>query len=195
LNKGTPADDSIADSLQDIGLHELITAIDSDTASGFAPIDKLDAHIHNVPHVAISVFILQDDHLLIQRRAKSKYHSGGLWANSVCSHPRWQESATDCAHRRLQEELGWQTTLTEFTQLSYTARVGKLYENEFVHCFVGNFPIGTDLARFNPLEVMEVQWVRLNNLEPQIRRNPEKYSEWFKIYIDRHFDLIEAQIK
>jgi len=185
--KTAPADD--------IRLHELITAIDATATGGFAPIDKLEAHLNNTPHVAISVFILNENKLLLQRRALSKYHSGGLWANSVCSHPRWQESVSDCARRRLQEELGWQTPLTEFAQLRYSAQVGQLYENEYVHCFVGNFQNGTDLGCFNPLEVMDVRWQTLDKIVDEISLAPETFSEWFKIYIDRHFDLIEEQIK
>lgn len=181
--------------VEDQHLHDLITAIDPSTESGFAPIEKLDAHVKDTPHLAISIFILHEDKLLLQQRALSKYHSGGLWANSVCSHPRWQESASSCAQRRLPEELGWSTALTEFAQLRYSAKVGELYENELVHCFVGTYPNGTSLAQYNPREVMDVRWIRIGDIADAIAQAPDNYSEWFKIYMNRHFDLIAALIK
>jgi len=94
-----------ASALLDIGLHEKIIAIDP--VNGAYPIDKLEAHLQNVPHVAISIFVFDNKHLLLQQRAATKYHSAGLWANTVCSHPRWNESPEACAERRMDEELGW----------------------------------------------------------------------------------------
>lgn len=178
----------------DVGLHELITAIDPSSETGFSPIDKLEAHLSDIPHTAISIFVLNCDKLLLQRRAVSKYHSGGLWANTVCSHPRWQESAQDCAVRRMQEELGWVTPLTEFAQLKYAARVGELYENEHVHCFNGYLDAEIDTNAFNPLEVMELQWLSLTEIQTEIQRQPDIFSAWFKIYMQRHFQLIEKLV-
>ena len=80
--------------LQDVGLHEQITAIgdqDGDLRDNYYAIDKLEAHVSNVRHVAVSIFVFKDNRLLLQRRAKTKYHSAGLWANTVCSHPRWND--------------------------------------------------------------------------------------------------------
>lgn len=179
-----------ADTLQDIGLHELIIAIDPTSPGGYAPIDKLEAHVCNIPHKAISNFVFDNENLLLQRRAQSKYHSGGLWSNTVCSHPRWKETPSACASRRLQEELGWQVELQEFAQLSYQAQVGELYENEHVHCFYGYFTPQIDLSGFNRAEVMDVEWVNIHDLHQRIESAPEQYSEWFKIYLLRHFDLI-----
>ena len=75
-----------------------------DNEIGFG--DKLETHVKNQLHRAFSVFIIHDGKMLIQRRALEKYHSGGLWANACCSHPRWGETLTDAVQKRLQEELG-----------------------------------------------------------------------------------------
>jgi isopentenyl-diphosphate delta-isomerase len=176
----------------DSNLHDTITAID--TCGGFYPIDKLDAHIDNVPHVAISIFLFHDRRLLLQRRAESKYHSGGLWANTVCSHPRWNESVEACAGRRLSEELGLRCDVIKFGEITYQAKVGDLYENEHVHCLIGQ--LDEDYAPheierlFNPLEVSEIAFLELPQIQSQIDSNPHEYTEWFKIYMSHHRALI-----
>ena len=70
------------------------------------PVDKLDAHKRGLRHKAVSVFVTRGDTVLIQRRAMVKYHTPGLWANTCCTHPDWDEPSLSCAHRRLDEELG-----------------------------------------------------------------------------------------
>ena len=175
--------------LRDIGLHEQIIAIDTNQPY---PIDKLEAHLTDTRHVAISIFVFHDTKLLLQQRAATKYHSAGLWANTVCSHPRWDESVSECADRRLNEELGWNTPLSEFGTIDYRAQVGELYENEHVHCFSGEL---TDLAQsehFNPQEVAAVEWLTLAEIQQQIERRPETFTEWFKIYMSTHRDMIDA---
>lgn len=171
----------------DSNLHELITGIRDDA---LYPIEKLDAHERNVPHVAISIFILDGQRLLLQRRASTKYHSGGLWANSVCSHPRWQESTADCAQRRLGEELGWHLPLKHIGEIRYNAPVGDLFENEQVHCFVGQFDHSIDTDQFNRDEVSEIKWMSIKNIPAAIHTQPEIYTEWFKIYMAQHRELL-----
>lgn len=168
---------------------EIITAIDGD--GSLFPIGKLDAHRVGQKHLAISVFVFQGDHLLLQRRADGKYHSGGLWANTCCSHPRWGESPANCAARRLGEELGWSVPLHEFAVIDYSAAVGDLYENERVHCFRSSIDTAPPFNRFNPDEVQALRWRTLTDLEGEIGLNPESYSEWIKIYVTQHRHLIE----
>ena len=51
-------------------------------------IDKLEGHKQGLLHRAFSVFIFNSKgEMLLQQRAFSKYHSGGLWTNACCSHP------------------------------------------------------------------------------------------------------------
>lgn len=180
-----------ASALNDIRLHEEITAIDSTSADRFYAIDKLEAHVKNIPHVAISLFIFNENRLLLQQRATTKYHSAGLWANTVCSHPRWCESIQDCAQRRLQEELGFQVSLQRFGSIDYSARVGDLFENEHVHCFHGRYD-GHEITTFNHAEVKATQWLTIPEILQEIESQPQKFTEWFKIYMLEHRQMINA---
>jgi isopentenyl-diphosphate delta-isomerase len=167
---------------------EVITGID--THGQLYPIGKLDAHLRNIPHLAISVFLFNRGRLLLQQRAACKYHSGGLWANTCCSHPRWNESLQNCAERRLSEELGCKAVLTPFGKIDYEAQVGELYENESAHCFVGYAPDSAQHTLFNRDEVQAVRWQNLAQLKTDIKNSPGNYSEWIRIYLGQHFDMI-----
>lgn len=169
---------------------ELITAINADGT--FYPIEKLDAHVKNVPHLAVSVFLFCRGKLLIQQRAEHKYHSGGLWANTCCSHPRWNETPGDCAVRRLNEELGCTASLECFGKIDYAANVGNdLYENESAYCFVGELDHEhMALHDFNPDEVQAVKWLPLNTIRQELGSRPSLYTKWIHIYFQKHFDLI-----
>lgn len=171
----------------DDDLHELITGI---KGNAMYPVEKLDAHERNVPHVAISIFVFDEQRLLLQKRAATKYHSGGLWANTVCSHPRWQETAADCAQRRLSDELGWQVPLKSIGEISYEAQVGALFENEHVHCFTGQFDHSINIDVFNRDEVSDIKWLTIDEILEDIRCYPGSYTEWFKIYMQQHRALL-----
>lgn len=190
----TQSDKSAApqSALQDIGLHEQITAIENLSANRFYAIDKLEAHVSNIPHVAISIFVFHHGKLLLQQRAKTKYHSAGLWANTVCSHPRWNETVVDCAQRRLDEELGWQVPLNLFGSIDYAAQVGELFENEHVHCFHGKHNESHNVELFNPVEVGAVEWLTIPEIMQQIEHRPNTFTEWFKIYMKDHRQMINA---
>ena len=95
------------------------------------PVEKLKAHVDGLFHLAISIFVFDGDHLLIQKRASSKYHCGGLWANTCCSHPYWDEPIDRCARRRLREELGFNVPLSRRRVVEYSADVDNgLHEHE-----------------------------------------------------------------
>jgi len=171
---------------------ELITAIAEDGAA--YPVGKLEAHRRDLPHLAISVFVFHGDRLLLQRRAIGKYHSGGLWANTCCSHPRWGETPEACAHRRLREELGLALPLTQFGVVRYAARVGDLFENEIAHCFHGIVDGAEPVVAFNPDEVMAIEWHALSEVLCDVERNGARYAEWFRIYMTRHRDMFVEQL-
>lgn len=149
------------------------------------PIEKMEAHRQGVRHLAISVFVFSGNRLLIQRRALSKYHCGGLWANTCCTHPHWGESASDGAPRRLREELGITgLTLEPIGVVDYSADVGGgLIENERVHMFRAE-TTGLDV-RPNPDEVCDTRWLTLDALRDQVAAMPTAFTPWFRIYIDR----------
>lgn len=176
----------------DSNLNDLITAVNADDDSPAYPIPKLDAHVNNVRHAAISIFVFKGSRMLLQKRAETKYHSGGLWANTVCSHPRWNESVSACAGRRLEEELGWQIPVEKFGEISYQARVGELFENEFVHCFYGQFDDELDVRKYNREEVCDVRWLSIPEALHLIEIEPASFTEWFKIYMTKHRAMIDA---
>lgn len=180
--------------LQDVGLHDQITAIDESDENRLYAIDKLEAHVANIRHIAVSIFVFKGNQLLLQRRAKTKYHSAGLWANTVCSHPRWNETAADCAQRRLNDELGWQVPLQGFGTIDYSVRVGELFENEHVHCFYGLHNDEHDVSKFNPVEVDDTQWLTVPELHDRIKSHPQLFSEWLKIYMAEHRDMIDSLV-
>lgn len=185
---------TIPGTIVDSNIHDMITAVDASDNSAAYPIDKLEAHIRNIRHAAISIFVFRGPYLLLQRRAETKYHSGGLWANTVCSHPRWQESFRDCADRRLEEELGWTTSVSKFGEIAYQARVGELYENEYVHCFHGEIDNRVDVQRFNPDEVSAVRWLTIPQILERMQMRPESFTEWFKIYMTQHRQMIDSLV-
>jgi len=151
------------------------------------PVEKLDAHRRGLRHKAVSVFLIADGKLLLQRRALGKYHTPGLWANACCTHPYWNETAVDCAHRRLREELGLSgVPLTQRHRVEYRAAVGGgLTEHELVDIFVGNLKAPGPLSP-DPAEVMETRWTSASSLHAALADNPEAFTPWLKIYMADH---------
>lgn len=151
------------------------------------PLDKLDVHRQGLRHPAVSVFLIDGDATLLQRRALGKYHTPGLWANSCCTHPFWGESAQDCAARRLRQELGVSVgALTHVGQVEYRASVGGgMVEHELVEVFRAPLPRATALAP-DPIEVMDVEWVAIADLAGRVAANPSGFSPWLKVYMRDH---------
>ncbi|MEH6645524.1 isopentenyl-diphosphate Delta-isomerase [Sulfitobacter sp.] len=155
------------------------------------PVEKLDAHLRGLRHKAVSVFVMANDALLIQRRALGKYHTPGLWANTCCTHPDWEEQDAACAVRRLAEELGITGIHVQHRgQVEYRADVGNsLVEHELVEVFVvqttTNLPVHP-----NPSEVMDTRWITLEDLRMEIAATPEIFTPWLRIYMEQHSTLI-----
>ncbi|MFT3974293.1 MAG: NUDIX domain-containing protein [Amaricoccus sp.] len=161
------------------------------TLSGLAPVPKLEVHRRGLLHPAVSVFLVTgtgtEARTLIQRRAAGKYHSGLLWANACCTHPRWGEAPLDCAHRRLREELGVSGLALDWRErLTYRAEVGEsLVEHEEVDVFVAHCPAEPALAP-DPAEVADVRWIGLAALAGEIAAAPTDFAPWLRIYLDGH---------
>lgn len=166
----------------------IIPAIAAD--GSLYPVEKLKAHADGLLHLAVSVFVFDGDHLLIQKRAASKYHSGGLWANSCCSHPHWNETVDSCAERRLVEELGFSVHLSRRQMVEYSADVGNgLHENEKVTMFTGMADRTTLEILPDPLEVEDTRWITRSELHAEITQHPERFTPWFRIYAERDPEL------
>lgn len=155
------------------------------------PMDKLAVHRAGLRHPAVSVFVLSGGALLLQQRAKGKYHSAGLWANACCTHPHWGEDPATCAARRMYEELGVSDlALAHRGQIEYRADVGGgMIEHEVVDLFIAETDAPPAL-RLNPAEVMATRWLTPEALRHEIAATPEQFTPWLRIYMDRHRDRI-----
>ncbi len=151
------------------------------------PVEKLEAHIRGLRHKAISVFVLKGDEILIQRRAMGKYHTPGLWANTCCTHPHWNESSLNCANRRLNEELGITGLDLEYRdRVEYRADVGGgLIEHEVVDIFLAHVA-EAPILKLNPDEVMATRWVSYTQLMQDVVNEPAKFTPWLRIYLDTY---------
>ena len=144
--------------------------------------DKLEVHQKGLLHRAFSIFIFNAvGQLLLQRRAKEKYHSANLWTNTCCSHPRPREFTLEAAKRRLKEEMGIETHLEKKFDFIYQAELdNNLIEFEFDHVFIGHYNYPPVL---NPEEASDYRWISIQELKNEIKQYPEKYTEWLKIAI------------
>lgn len=142
--------------------------------------DKMSVHHDGKLHRAISVCLFDDEgRWLLQRRAATKYHSPGLWANSCCSHPRPGERIADAAHRRLQEELGIDTLLTFCSSFVYrTSLSNGMIEHEFDHLFIGRYS-GTCAP--SPQEVSAIRWWTHQEIQQSLHDNPRFFAPWFPL--------------
>jgi isopentenyl-diphosphate delta-isomerase len=146
--------------------------------------DKLKAHEQGALHQAISIIVFnKKGQMLLQQRAEKKYHWANIWSNTVCTHPRENESHQASAERRLVEELGFSTELNEVFSFIYKAEDASsgLIEHEYDHVFIGEYEGGIP---FNEDEVQAVQWIEVADLLEDVKQDPEKYSFWFKIILE-----------
>jgi isopentenyl-diphosphate delta-isomerase len=155
------------------------------------PCDKIDVHRRGLRHPAVSVFAFSGPRLLIQQRATGKYHTPGLWANSCCTHPMWGEEPSDCARRRMQQELGLKIgPPIPLGRVEYRAAVGSgMVEHEVVDIFRAELPEAAE-PRPDPAEVAATRWVDAQALLREIAAEPERFTPWLKIYLADHSDLI-----
>lgn len=166
---------------------QVILVNENDEQIGTMP--KMEAHEKAVLHRAFSVFIFNDNHeLMLQQRAKHKYHSPLLWTNTCCSHQRVGETNIEAGKRRLQEEMGFSVDLKETTSFIYKAPFDNgLTEHEFDHVMVGYYngePI------INPEEVESWKWMTLEAIKVDMTLHPQNYTAWFKIIFDKFYEFI-----
>jgi isopentenyl-diphosphate delta-isomerase len=161
----------------------LILVNESNRATGVG--SKTAVHRAGLLHRAFSIFIVDDEgRILLQRRSRQKYHSGGLLANSCCGHPRPGETTQVAAGRRLTEELGIEAPLTCGFFSRYRADLdGGMQENEYVYVYFG--PL---IAQPNPdpAEVSEVEFASADEIARRIARQPDAYVYWLRHYFENH---------
>ena len=155
------------------------------------PVEKLEVHQRGLRHKAVSVFVMDGDNVLLQRRALGRYHTPGLWANTCCTHPMWDEDPADCAMRRLKEELGITGLYPAYRdRVEYRADVGGgLIEHEVVDIYLAMGDRKMSIKP-NPDEVMQAEWVGFYDLTAEIQRRPNRFTPWLQIYLREHKDRI-----
>lgn len=141
--------------------------------------EKMAAHKQAKLHRAISVFVSNNNNeLMLQQRAQSKYHCPGLWTNTACSHPKPGEKAQEAAHRRLKEEMGFTCKLEEIYTFIYKAKFENgLTEHEFDHVFFGKY---NKTPKLNPKEAMDWKWISIKKLKDEIKQKPESFTPWLR---------------
>lgn len=157
---------------------QVILVDENDKPIGVA--EKMEAHEKGLLHRAFSVFIFNTKgEMLLQQRALNKYHSGGLWTNACCSHPREGEETKKAAERRLKEELGFETSLEKVFDLVYKAKFDNgLTEHEFDHVFAGEYD---GEINFNKEEVMDFCYKEVKEINRSLQTHPQKYTAWFRL--------------
>lgn len=167
-------------------MSELVVLVnENDVEIGTA--EKMKAHRESKLHRAFSVFVVNSkNEMLLQKRAHHKYHSGGLWTNTCCSHPRAGEKTDKAAHRRLQEEMGFDSELNELFTFLYKAKLdNELTEHELDHVFWGEY---NGEVMPDPDEVDQFKWIDIQKLKQDIQQHPELYTVWFKIAFGKLLD-------
>lgn len=163
-------------------MEQVILVDKNDVPTG--QMEKLEAHQKGLLHRAFSVFIFNSkNELLLQQRAKGKYHSAGLWTNTCCSHPRMGENNLDAANRRLNEEMGMTCDLKYAFNFLYKADFEDgLTEHELDHVFIGYSDVQPIINRE---EVESFRYTSLDSLQEDIKNHPNHYTSWLKICLDR----------
>lgn len=160
---------------------QIVTVNDKDEITGAS--GKLDVHRKGILHRAFSVFVMNDRHeLMPQQRAFDKYHSGGLWTNTCCSHGLPDQPLEDVVHKQLVHEMGFDCNVKKLFTFRYSAELDNgLIENEIDHVYVGHYnsePVP------NPSEVHAWKWATLAAVKEMIHNEPDSFTYWFKNLID-----------
>jgi len=168
---------------------QVILVNENDEQIGLMP--KMEAHEKAVLHRAFSLFIFNSNNeLMLQQRAAHKYHSPLLWTNTCCSHQRDGETNIEAGTRRLQEEMGFTTSLKETTSFIYKAPFDNgLTEHELDHIMIGYYE---QAPVINPDEVEDWKWMPLENVRTDIAAQPELYTVWFKIIFEKFYEHINT---
>lgn len=142
---------------------------------------KRGAHEKGSLHRAFSVVLVREGEsgpeVLLVKRAHGKYHSGGLWTNSCCSHPRAGEELEAAVLRRMPEELGCEADeLREIGAFVYRAEFDNgLTEHEFDHVFLATS--ASDPVP-DPEEAEEIRWITPDELERMLEEQPGTFTAW-----------------
>ncbi len=152
--------------------------------------EKITVHKKGKLHRAFSIFIFNSNkELLLQKRSMKKYHSAGLWSNTCCSHPQPNSNLKKEAEQRLKQEMGINCKLKKSFSFTYKIKFENgLIENEFDHVFIGEF---NGEPKPNKDEVCDWKWISLYELKKDIKKNPQNYTYWLKICLDKIIEKVK----
>lgn len=158
-------------------MEDIIVAVDLEDRP-IKPVSKTDAHAKSILHRAFSVVLFNDKKILMQKRALSKYHCGGLWSNTCCSHPIWEEPLLSAVYRKLEHELGITSAdVREIGRMSYFCQFDNgLSEFEYDHIFMGHFD---GKININTNEVDSIKWMEIEKVCEDVVNNPRQFTPWF----------------
>ena len=163
---------------------ELILVDEENNIKGYG--EKLEVHKKGLLHRAFSIFVVNENgELMLQKRAIEKYHSGGLWANTCCSHPLKEEEREDTIHKKLVQEMGFDCDLEPLFKFIYRAELdNNMIEYELDQVYIGFYE---DDPKPNPEEVCEWKWMNIEMLKNDMQRSPEIYVYWLKAAFDEFY--------
>jgi isopentenyl-diphosphate Delta-isomerase len=162
---------------------EMVILVDkNDEAIG--TMEKMEAHRKGELHRAFSVMIFNSKgEILLQKRSRHKYHSGGLWTNACCSHPLPGEKMEDATRRRLREEMGIDLQPEFAYKFIYRTDLDQnLIEHEYDHVFTATFD---GQPAINTAEVEAWKFADRVWLKADMEKHPEAYTYWFRLIL-RH---------
>ena len=87
----------------------------------------------------------------------------------------------------MREELGLQGTRPVYRDtIEYRAKVGNgLIEHEVVDIFLIHVQ-EKPIISANLDEVMGIRWIDYHDLKAEVRRWPERFTPWLRIYLEEH---------
>ncbi len=161
---------------------EVILVDETDREIG--TMEKLEAHKKGALHRAFSILLFNSNgDILLQKRARTKYHSAGLWTNTCCSHPRPGESMKEATRRKLLQEMGIDEPSDFAFKFQYRTELeNHLIEHELDHVFIGRF---NGVPKINFREVEDYRWISIDALRSEIESDPGKFTYWFKLIMSR----------
>jgi isopentenyl-diphosphate Delta-isomerase len=173
-------------------IERLVLTDDRNRSIGWG--EKLHVHEAGLLHRAFSIFLVdREGSIALQKRHPAKYHSGGLWANTCCGHPRPGEATMRAARRRLFEEVGVAADLTLAFRSRYeVAFENGLSENEIVNVYVGSL---TGTPRPHPDEVVAIEMLTIDELAGAVARRPAAYAFWLRHYLRHHRPALEQALR
>lgn len=146
--------------------------------------EKLEAHQKGLLHRAFSVFLFNSKgELLIHQRADEKYHTGGLWSNTCCSHPAPEEAIEVGIQRKLFQEMGISAPVTKVFEFSYSAEFDNgLTENELDYVYFGEY---NEAPNPNPEEVQAWKYSSLEEIKQEVIEDESRFTPWFKMLLTK----------